>query len=235
MSSETLQSICLWFGLFTGLIALLCGAGYNYFGQQVQKEKEAITEAKEKEKVAREASTGVLKPEQNIIFPPQLNSSSESLLEFGSSGTILAFAQAGEVIKFANDNALKLSTDTKGIKVSIAIKNKSGKLVAELIENEWKIKHNDLWDRNYSQNALEVKDNAGDIIFQVRLIENRVQLQAKIYDSNGRGIGIHGDKEGGYLELTGTNRPTLDFKIEPIFKYPSDLHLGEFVSKQSQP
>ncbi len=91
-----------------------------------------------------------------------------------------------------------------------------------------------MWDRNYSQNALEIKDNTGDIIFQIRLIENRVQLQAKIYDSNGNGIGIHGDEKGGYIELTGINHPVLNFKIEPIFKYPSDLHLGEFISKQSQ-
>ncbi len=114
--------------------------------------------------------------------------------------------------------------------MSILINDKRGKLVGELIDSEWKIKPNDLWDRNYSKNALEIKDDTGDIIFQVILIDNKVQLQGKFYNSTGNGWGIFGKKGGrGNITPLGPNSPFPDVKIEPIFKYPSDLHLGERI------
>lgn len=172
-----------------------------------------------------------MKPERKNIFPLQ-DDSSVYLFQFGSSDTIISSSQPSILFQFANDNALKLSTDSEGIKVSIAINDKSGKLVAELIDSEWKIRPNDLWDRNYSENALEIKDNSGDVIFQVILTENKVQLQGKFYDSKGKGWAIYGDKGGGgNITPIGADSPFPDVKIKPLFKYPSDLHLGEFINK----
>ncbi len=85
--------------------------------------------------------------------------------------------------------------------------------------------------------ALEVKDPTGDIVLQVKLLADRVQFQAKIYDSNGVrwGIGKKSGPEGrgGVIEKTGSAHPSLTLKIEHIFKYPSDLHLGELVENVS--
>ena len=90
------------------------------------------------------------------------------------------------------------------------------------------------WDRNYSNDALEVKDPSGDIILQVKVVEDRIQFQAKLYDATGRRIGLGKSKGpdgwGGSIEFTGSNRPELKLKIQPLFKYPSDLHLGEYLN-----
>jgi hypothetical protein len=78
-----------------------------------------------------------------------------------------------------------------------------------------------------------VKDPTGDIVLQVKVLEDRVQLQAKFYDSDGRGfafgkvIGPQG--WGGGVEITGSERPYLRMKIAPMFKYPSHSHLGELL------
>jgi hypothetical protein len=153
-------------------------------------------------------------------------------MEFGSSGAVFLFAgpQGTPLIRFADDNQLIIETDNEGIKVSITIRDRFGKIVAELARNEWKINPNASWDRNYSANALEVKDDRGDIVLQVRLVGNRVQLQAKFYDSTGRGIAIGQTDEpapGGVMEFSKPG-DALKLHIEPLFKYPSDLHFSEF-------
>jgi hypothetical protein len=100
-------------------------------------------------------------------------------------------------------------------------------MIAEIINNEWKVNPHNAWDRNYTKDALEVRDPSGDIVLQVRVIENRVQLQAILYTSDGNILGF---VDGGF----GKGLIVFDrkHKIKPIFKYPSELHLGKFVEKQ---
>jgi hypothetical protein len=65
-------------------------------------------------------------------------------------------------------------------------------------------------------------------------MKDRVQFQAKLYDATGKGIGfgkMKGPKgESGVIEQTGPQHPKLTLQIQPIFKYPSGLHLGEFAA-----
>jgi hypothetical protein len=63
------------------------------------------------------------------------------------------------------------------MKVSTQIADEDGKLIAEIIRNEWKINPNGSWDRNYSSDALEVKDAQGNIILQVRVLMDHIQIQ----------------------------------------------------------
>ena len=218
MSTETFQTLSQ-LAIALGLaLAAIGGFGAYHFGQKAQKEKDA-----------KSTYSGVLKPARKVLLSAQTKVFPE--MEFGDSGTVFVFAgpQGMPLLKFAEDNHLTITTDKDGIKVSTIIRDIRGKVVAELIENEWKVNPNDSWDRNYSRNALEVKDDRGDVVLQARLVENRVQLQAKFYDSAGNGIGIGkglGPEGGGIMQMGSSEHP-LTMRIEPLFKYPSDLHLGE--------
>jgi len=156
------------------------------------------------------------------------------------------------------DNELVIWIGDGRLKVSAQIRNSRGELVAEIIGNEWKLRKDNLWDRNYDKNALEVRDAKGDVILQIVLQEDYIQFAAKMYSQDGAGFGIgsttftqedirrheegsvkivaasDGPKEvmvgdvTGVLEVRPPGQPVV-LMIEPIFRYPSDLHLGERI------
>jgi hypothetical protein len=175
---------------------------------------------------------GKLEPNTKLLLSDNYNVFPQ--LELGDGGSIFLYRgpEGMPLFNILGDNLTIISHEGQ-VKVSTIIRNKNGVIVAELINNEWKVNNNS-WDRNYSKDALEVKDDTGEIILQVRVLEDRIQFQGKFYDSQGNGValGKASSGKGGILEMTGTNHPKLELKIEPIFQYPSDNHLGEFRSKK---
>jgi hypothetical protein len=141
--------------------------------------------------------------------------------------------------KSFNNVNLVISKKGRNLKLSTIIRSKDG-IVAKIKDNEWQVfPHRGKLDRNYNENALEVieididKDDA-DVIFQVRLLKDRIQVQGKFYDNNGFCTIVKGKKGvSGIIGVFGTNyhNPNIDLTIEPIFKYPSELHFGEMTQK----
>ena len=226
MSSETLQTISQIIVAVGLLMAAGGGFGAYYFGQRVQAQKEA-----------REAYAGRLRSPSKVLL-----SGRKALfpkLEFGDSGAIFAYAgpQGSPLFSIAEDNDITIEMEDGRILVSASIRDKSGALVAEMVRNEWKVIADRAWDRNYSSDALEVRRSSGDIVLQVKLVGDRVQFQAKLYDKTGLGIAfgkVRGPQRwGGGIEFTGSEHPNLELKIAPIFKYPSALHLGERVNNRN--
>ncbi len=224
MTSEDLQR--LWqVVVVVGAIAVGIGGYFSYhYGKKVDAEREA-----------RAAQAGRLVPEPQKP-PPRRAEFPE--LEIGDSGAVFLWAGPGgtPMFQFANDNQLTISSNERGlVRVSTLIRDKSGAIVAELVENEWRVKRERAWDRNYNASALEVKDATGDVVLQVRLVTpSRVQFQAKLYDKSGNGVAIGKGRGrdgtmGGVIEQTGSAHPELTMKIEPIFRYPSDQHFGELA------
>jgi len=203
-----------------GISALLLAGAIIQMAVEIREDKE-----KAKSKYA-----GTLESRSKILLSIQDNAVPK--LELGDGGTIFAFAgpQGQPLFKMFDDNSLTVIVDEGRIKVSTIIRDRTGVAVAELINNEWKVNKNSAFDRNYSKDALEVKDNSGDIVLQVKVVADRIQFQGKFYDSKGNGVAIgkHSSGQGGIMEMTGPNRPQIEMKIEPIFLYPSDNHLGEF-------
>jgi hypothetical protein len=154
-------------------------------------------------------------------------------LEFGDSGSVLRFGgeKGAPLLRMFGDNDLTVVVEDGQVKVSTLIRDRSGSAVAEIVNNEWKVNPAKSFDRNYSKNELEVKDDAGEIVLQIRVLHDRVQFQGKFYDRHGNGVALgkmrHGDEVGGVIEMTGPAHPELLLQIEPIFRYPSDQHLGE--------
>jgi len=191
-----------------------------------------IIEQKQSKDEAKSKYFGVLKPKSKILLSSKKNTYPK--FEFGDSGAILVFAgkQGEPLISIFEDNSITIVIEDGQVKVSTIIRDRSGAIIAELIKNKWKVNLNSSFDRNYSKNALEVKDSSGDVVLQLRLVEDRVQFQGKFYDSRGNGVAFGKVRDasgtiGGGIERTGTANPNLTLHIEPIFKYPSELHLGE--------
>lgn len=201
---------------------------------------------------------GVLKGPAFIILSPIQDIYPK--LKLGDSNTFLSWqAPQGQLLlSIFEDNELVISIEKGRLKLSTQIRDTHGELVAEIIGNEWKLRKENLWDRNYDKNALEVRDAKGDVVLQVALKEDYVQFAAKMYSRDRAGFGIgsatftqedirrheegslkivaaaDGPKEvkvgdvTGVLEVRPSSHP-LELVIEPMFRYPSDLHLGERI------
>jgi hypothetical protein len=222
VSNQTWQTICQ-IAIAFGLLLTAVGTyGAYYFGQRVEREKEA-----------RGAYTGEIKSQNRVLVSGKAHVWPQ--LEFGNSGAILAFAgpEGSPLFKFADDANLTIIREDGRVKVSLGIRDKSGRLVAELVKNEWRVNPQNSFDRNYSVDALEVRDPSGDVVLQVKALADRVQLQAKLYDSSGRGIGfakvIGPQGPGGGIVFSAPGHP-LQLTIQPMFKYPSDSHPGQLSS-----
>jgi hypothetical protein len=189
---------------------------------------QVIVERREAKAAARLKYAGTLESLSRILLSKKENIMPS--IELGNGGTIFSFSKNPASIEFLKDNEIKVVVVDGQVKVSTIVRNSSGIIVAELLENEWKVNQNNSFDRNYSKNAIEVKDNTGDIVLQIKLINDRIQFQGKFYDGKGNGFSLGGSKDidGGVMEFTGPKYPKLMLKIEPIFQYPSDNHLGQF-------
>ena len=187
-----------------------------------------VIEIKEEREKDKTKYAGVLKPETKLLLSGEKNIYPK--LELGDGGTIFAWEgpEGQPMFRFFKDNHITIVIEDGQLKVSALIRNKHG-IVAELLKNEWKVNLNNSFDRNFSKNALEVKDNTGEIVFQVKHVSDRIQFQGKFYDTNGKGIALikSPDGKGGLMVHLGPNVPDKDSIIEPLFKYPSDLHIGE--------
>jgi hypothetical protein len=117
------------------------------------------------------------------------------------------------------------------ILVSTVVRDSDGFLIAKLQDNEWKINPPPRsFDRNYNDNMLELKDSNGDIVFQIRVLKDKVQLNGVFYGSSGFGIAFmpppaHKPEWVPIYYLEKNQQPSQ--KLNPIFKYPSGEHLGE--------
>jgi hypothetical protein len=184
----------------------------------------ARTERRSKE---ASAQTGVLTSQRILLAP---NQAAHPKLEIGDSGAIFVFAgpQGQPLFKFFDDSHLTIELENGQLRVSTLIRDKAGKVVGELSKNEWKVNTTAAYDRNYSKDALEVRDASGDVVIQVRFVGDRVQFQGKFFDKNGRCVTIGkvrgaDGKMGGAMDFSG------QLRVDPIFRYPSERHLGELA------
>jgi hypothetical protein len=205
--------------LFVG-VTLVIGALVLFIQDSQQQEKQEMVSA----------YTGVLRPESTILLSTKDSVSAFPYMEIGDSG--VAFTWSGPsgqpFFKIFEDTVLTILEDNGQIKISCKITGQGG-LVAEIENNEWRVRPSQAWDRNYNKNALEVRDNNGDIVLQAYLLNDRIQFQGKFYDNHGNGVALVGRNEWGasVIEFTGVDHPKLESSIEPIFMNNSDLHFGE--------
>jgi hypothetical protein len=164
------------------------------------------------------------------------------MIELGDSGSSFIYAGIPDEVefsKFAYNVGLKLNRGPHGLEVTTKIRDKYGLVIAEIDKNHWTVKQSAIWDKNYTDSALEVLDARGQVILQIRFLPDRVRIQAEWRDEFGHGqrwskcVAPDGVVHGcitpwGNVQTEQQNAQL----IEPIFQYPSREHLGEFVKKQ---
>jgi hypothetical protein len=189
-------------------------------------------------------NVGELTPKVDLLFSPKDSGSSlVPKLEIGKSGVFLVGPSDdfGKLLFPALTEAqFKVESIGGQIKVSTKIIDDKGHLIVEINRNEWQVAPSPkTWDRNYSDDALEVKDDEGRIILQVRALSDRIQLQGIWWVDLGPPNGVTrmtiwrgtDPRKGPQIVFTGRGSADPLPEIDPIFVYPSERHLGELRAK----
>lgn len=134
--------------------------------------------------------------------------------------------------------------ENKKLYVSTSLYDSARNLVAEIRANEWKLMTGKRFDKNFDENAFELRDVTGSVILQVVLSGDDVSVQGRWYLPDGKCVIVKRiikdkvDNTAVVWLYPGTdifkweNEPANPYetrKISPIFKYPSELHPGERI------
>jgi len=148
---------------------------------------------------------------------------------WGGSKDAPLISGLGSYIQFGRNSSGDLVANT-------TIRDRDGHLLVEVINNEWRVA-NAAWEKNYTDNALEVKDGDGRVVFQLFLLADRAEIQAEWWDRDGNGFRIvevkdkpdsqESEKMGWVMvKMTRAYHPD-DPAIQPMFKYPSKKYFGQ--------
>lgn len=174
-------------------------------------------------------------PKQEMLFSSKTKTYSRSV-QLGPHGATLVYGgpEGLPLFKFFGNSDLMIESIAGHLEVSTKIFDQDGRLVAELVRNEWRVAPPpETWDRNYNSNSLEVRGAQGRVVLQVQLFPDRIQLQGEWWGSNGNGVRIMDNPDPEHpgtrmIQLNKENSFNLP-EISPLFDYPSALHLGELV------
>jgi hypothetical protein len=162
----------------------------------------------------------------------------------GDSGSKIVYVGAENSVdfgKFARDCGLRIETGKHGMEISTPVLDRSAKKIANIDKNHWTvIPQPGIWDKNYTDNALEIKDSRGEVVLQLKYLPDRLQIAAEWRDQFGRGqewtkCPSPDKRTGGCVIPWGSPQTELqnEVVIEPIFRYPSKEYFGEFVDKSN--
>jgi hypothetical protein len=182
---------------------------------------------------------GVLAPRWTLFSAD----AEKPVIEVGDSGTMIRWkGPQGVPMTFNFFDQANLTVELiKGrVAISTKIVDTTGKIVAELKQNEWSVAQSPVtYDRNYSDDSLEVINPEGRVVLQVKALPDHIQIQGEWYSSTGSGFRIVSEHE-----KSGRVSPQLfsfhpGYKrcgpqIVPMFKYPSGLHFGELSDGKSE-
>lgn len=138
-----------------------------------------------------------------------------------------------EVIPLIDRSEFTVELINEKVAVTTAIREADGRLIALVRRNAWKVNVNNAFDRNYDDRAFEVKDQFGDVVFQMAVQEDHIQVQGVwstvLADGPVKVLVRQTPKEKtAHLKMLRiAERASGENEIPAIFLYPGDLHPGE--------
>ena len=158
-----------------------------------------------------------------MISPPSF--ASVKYLSIGST-RFLIDSPEGVFLKDGDIPVLTMNIKDRKLLVTTTIRDTRGNIVAELKNNEWRVNKNNIFDRNYTNNALEVRDQSGKIALQVVHFGDTIHLAGIFHCRNGWTNVFMPLPEGGAIIDIKPPGKEPEHSIQQIFEYPSELHFG---------
>lgn len=109
--------------------------------------------------------------------------------------------------------------------INTEIRDHDDSLIARIDDNIWTVPESMSWDKNYTNDALEVIDKRGRIVLQLRLYPDKIGICGEWWDDNGHGLRIADGAK--FVPLSKDYNP-IEPAIKPIFKYPSATHWAQW-------
>jgi hypothetical protein len=132
----------------------------------------------------------------------------------------------GVVFAEGDDSLLSIHLRNGKLLVTTQIRDANGNLIAEMKDNEWKHEPQPaIFDRNYTQDALEIRDRTGRVVLQVADLGNTIDVAAVFHCKNGSTYLVGPLAGGSGIELRPPGQ-ALTNEIPNICDYPSELHFG---------
>jgi hypothetical protein len=114
---------------------------------------------------------------------------------------------------------------------SVEVYNADGETVAKIVDNQWVVSADPIMarDRNYNAYAFEVIDS--DMVPVIQVVfsaQNKMYIGGLFYFQDGRMLCTTRET------IVNPSSQNITEHIKPIFKYPSEEHLGEMVAENPQ-
>jgi hypothetical protein len=109
--------------------------------------------------------------------------------------------------------------------VTTTIRDSKGDIIAELQDNEWQVNKANIFDRNYTDDALEVRDQSGKVTLQVVHFGDTIHLAGIFRCRSGWSNIFCPVPEGAVIDIKPPDVEP-EHSIKPIFEYPSERHFG---------
>ncbi len=158
-----------------------------------------------------------------VITSPQASTMSVSV----GSAEFVMLSSDGVVFDDSKEPLFQIRLVSGRLLVTTRIRDENGNLIAEMTDNEWKHQQAPaIFDRNYTQAALEIRDRSGTVALQVANLGRTIAVAAIFHCPNGWTYmaGPLGGESSG-IELRPPGQP-LTTSIPSICEYPSELHLS---------
>jgi hypothetical protein len=147
------------------------------------------------------------------------HSSDYPILQIGPNGQMQRWTGASDTPIAAYYDKIQVKMVNGRVQLSTTIRDDNKNLIADITDNHWTVSSStaSCWDKNYTDDSLEVKDGHGRVVLQVKVMPNIVQIQEEWQWNPGTKSGAI-SQTGKYDEKNGIKR---------IFKYPSELYWGQ--------
>jgi len=156
------------------------------------------------------------------------------MLQVGGTTWVMTPDGVADIFPFFRDSGVRIEWGYKGPLLTTPVRDRNGNLLAEITRNHWRIYPLYCADKNYRKDALEIKDSAGHVVLQVRILPDRIRLQGEWWDTQGNGIRLLSPPNptpsaGSIVIPLNRQNQHIESLIQPMFEYPSKDHWQEFV------
>lgn len=158
-----------------------------------------------------------------VLSSPQASTMSVSV----GAAEFVMLSTDGVVFDDGKSPLLQIRLVSGQLLVTTLIRDENGTVLAEMRDNEWKHqKAPAIFDRNYTQDVLEIRDKSGAVALQVANLGKTIAVAAIFHCPNGwtyMAGPIGGESSAIELRPPGQ---ALTSNIPRICDYPSELHFG---------